>query len=44
MRVPSKYVTDGTVLDLVWRSLKAGYMLDDVTYETAAGTMQGGLC
>jgi group II intron reverse transcriptase/maturase len=43
MRVLSKYVSDGTVLDLVWRSLKAGYMLDDVTYETAAGTMQGGV-
>jgi group II intron reverse transcriptase/maturase len=28
MRVLSKYVSDGTVLDLVWRSLKAGYMLD----------------
>ena len=33
MRVLNKYVSDGTVLDLVWRSLKAGYMLDDVTYE-----------
>ena len=43
MRVLNKYVSDGTVLDLVWRSLKAGYMLDDVTYETAAGTMQGGV-
>ena len=43
MRVLNKYVSDGTVLDLVWRSLKAGYMEDDVTYETAAGTMQGGV-
>ena len=43
MRALNKYVSDGTVLDLIWRSLKAGYMEDGVTYETAAGTMQGGV-
>ena len=26
MRTLAKYVSDGTVLDLIWRSLKAGYM------------------
>ena len=43
MRTLNKYVSDGTVLDLIWRSLKAGYMEDGVTYETASGTMQGGV-
>lgn len=43
MKVLNKYVSDGTVLDLIWRSLKAGYMKDGVTYETASGTMQGGV-
>lgn len=43
MRVIGKYVSDGTVLDLIWRSLKAGYMEDGVTYETPSGTMQGGV-
>lgn len=43
MRVLGKYVSDGTVLDLVWRSLKAGYMEDGVKYETPSGTMQGGV-
>ena len=43
MRTLAKYVSDGTVLDLIWRSLKAGYMEDSVTHETAAGTMQGGV-
>jgi group II intron reverse transcriptase/maturase len=43
MGVLSKYVSDGTVLDLIWRSLKAGYMEDGVTYETPSGTMQGGV-
>ena len=43
MRVLNKYVSDGTVLDLIWRSLKAGYMEDGVSFETPSGTMQGGV-
>ena len=43
MKVLNKYISDGTVLDIIWRSLKAGYMLDDVLYETPSGTMQGGV-
>lgn len=43
MRVLGKYVSDGTVLDLIWKSLKAGYMEDGVVFETPAGTMQGGV-
>lgn len=43
MRVLNKYVSDGTVLDLIWRSLKAGYMEDGVVYDTPSGTMQGGV-
>ena len=44
MKVLNKYISDGTVLDIIWKSLKAGYMEDEVVYETADGTMQGGLC
>ena len=44
MKVLNKYISDGTVLDIIWKSLKAGYMEDSIKYETPAGTMQGGLC
>lgn len=43
MKVLNKYISDGTVLDIIWRSLKAGYMKDSILYETPAGTMQGGV-
>lgn len=43
MKVLNKYIADGTVLDIIWKSLKAGYMEDDIRYETASGTMQGGV-
>ncbi len=43
MKVLNKYISDGTVLDIIWKSLKAGYMEDSVKYETPAGTMQGGV-
>lgn len=43
MKVLNKYISDGTVLDIIWKSLKAGYMEDEVVYETADGTMQGGV-
>lgn len=43
MKVLNKYISDGTVLDIIWRSLKAGYMEDEIRYESKAGTMQGGV-
>ena len=43
MKVLNKYIADGTVLDIIWKSLKAGYMEDEIVYETASGTMQGGV-
>ena len=43
MKILNKYISDGTVLDIIWKSLKAGYMEDTVVYETAGGTMQGGV-
>lgn len=41
MKVLNKYISDGTVLDIIWKSLKAGYMEGGVTYETESGVGQG---
>lgn len=43
MKVINKYVSDGTVLDMIWKTLKAGYMEDEIRYENASGTQQGGV-
>lgn len=43
MKVINKYVSDGTVLDVIWKTLKAGYMEDEVRFETHSGTQQGGV-
>ncbi len=43
MRVVSKYIADGTVLEMIWKWLKAGYMKDNIYNETTAGTPQGGV-
>lgn len=43
MKVINKYVSDGTVLDIIWKTLKAGYMEDEIRYETVSGTQQGGV-
>ena len=43
MKILNKYISDGTVLDIIWKSLKAGYMEDEIVYETVSGTMQGGV-
>lgn len=43
MRVLNKYISDGTVLQLIWQWLKAGYMEDEIKHETPKGTMQGGV-
>ena len=44
MRVLAKYIADGTVLDMIWAWLKAGYMEEGKYHETDSGTPQGGLC
>ena len=43
MKVISKYIADGTVLEMIWKWLKAGYMKDNIYNNTLAGTPQGGV-
>lgn len=43
MRILNKYIADGTVLDLIWKWLKAGYMEEGKYYTVEAGTPQGGV-
>lgn len=43
MKVLSKYIADGTVLDMIWKWLKAGYMEEGKYNETNSGTPQGGV-
>lgn len=43
MKIVSKYIADGTVLDMIWKWLKAGYMKDNEYNESIAGTPQGGV-
>lgn len=43
MKVLNKYIADGTVLDITWKWLKAGYMEEGKYYETTSGTPQGGV-
>lgn len=43
MKVLSKYISDGTVLDMIWKWLKAGYMEDGRWYESNSGVQQGGV-
>lgn len=43
MKVLNKYVADGTVLDMVWKWLKAGYMEEGKYHQAEAGTPQGGV-
>lgn len=43
MKVLTKYIADGTVLDLIWKWLKAGYMEEGKFHEVDAGTPQGGV-
>lgn len=44
MKVLNKCIADGTVLDLIWSWLKAGYMEEGKHLPTISGTPQGGLC
>lgn len=43
MRVLNKYVADGTVLDMIWAWLKAGYMEEERFHSTESGSPQGGV-
>ena len=43
MKVLSKYISDGTVLDMMWKWLKAGYMEDEKHYDSMSGIQQGGV-
>jgi RNA-directed DNA polymerase len=43
MGVLTKYIADGTVLDMIWKWLKAGYMEEGKYHEVDAGTPQGGV-
>lgn len=43
MKVLNKYIADGTVLQMIWKWLKAGYMEDGIKYETERGAQQGGV-
>lgn len=43
MKVLNKYVADGTVLDMIWKWMKAGYMEEGKYHQTEAGTPQGGV-
>ncbi len=43
MRILNKYVADGTVLDMVWQWLKAGYMEEGKFFNVDTGTPQGGV-
>jgi len=43
MKVLTKYIADGTVLDMTWAWLKAGYMEEGKFHPTDSGTPQGGV-
>ena len=43
MKVLNKYISDGTVLDMIWKWLKAGYMEEGRHYESYSGVQQGGV-
>ncbi len=43
MKVLTKYIADGTVLDMIWAWLKSGYMEEGKFMESNSGTQQGGV-
>lgn len=43
MKILNKYIADGTVLDLIWKWLKVGYMEEGKHHKGVAGTPQGGV-
>lgn len=43
MKTLTKYIADGTVLDMIWKWLKSGYMEEGKFIDTTSGTQQGGV-
>lgn len=43
MNILTKYIADGTVLDMIWAWLKAGYMEEGKHHDTELGSPQGGV-
>jgi group II intron reverse transcriptase/maturase len=43
MKILTKYIADGTVLDMIWAWLKSGYMEEGKFMESNSGTQQGGV-
>lgn len=43
MKVLNKYIADGTVLDMIWGWLKAGYMEEGKYHDVTSGAPQGGV-
>ncbi|SEW46708.1 group II intron reverse transcriptase/maturase [[Clostridium] fimetarium] len=43
MKILTKYIADGTVLDLIWAWMKSGYMEEGKFMESNSGTQQGGV-
>lgn len=43
MKILTKYIADGTVLDMIWKWLRGGYMEEGKFHDTETGTPQGGV-
>ena len=43
MKILTKYIADGTILDMIWKWLKAGHMEEGKLHNTESGTPQGGV-
>lgn len=43
MKILTKYIADGTILDMIWKWLKAGHMEEGKFHDTESGTPQGGV-
>ena len=43
MKILTKYIADGTILDMIWKWLKAGHMEEGKFHNTESGTPQGGV-
>lgn len=43
MKILNKYISDSFVLNLIWKWLKAGYLYDEIRYDTPSGIIQGGV-
>lgn len=43
MKILAKYIADGTILDMIWKWLKAGHMEEGKFHTAESGTPQGGV-